>query len=249
MAATQIRLAICALVCLFPFAAHAEPPSRPFDSFEQAKKVARDGIYADHRTDFYCGCAFTPKKTGSGGRIDPKACGYKPRKNKARGKVLEWEHVVPAYYFGSERACWTKGNKKCVKADGTKFKGRACCAAVDKTFKRIEADLHNLTPAVGELNGDRSNLPYGMVAGEAREYGACDFEIGGEPRVTEPRPEVRGEAARIWLYMSDTYSVALTGEQRKMFEAWSKSDPVDDWERLRNRRVEAVQGNTNPYVK
>lgn len=35
----------------------------------------------------------------------------------------------------------------------------------------MEADLHNLTPAVGELNGDRSNLPYGIVKGEPREYG------------------------------------------------------------------------------
>lgn len=242
-------LLIGILACLVPLASYGEPPSRPFDSFEKAKKAARDGVYADHRTDFYCECSFTPKKTGAGGTINPKECGYKPRKNKARGKVLEWEHVVPAYYFGHERACWKTGHKKCVKSDGTKFKGRACCAQVDKTFKRIEADLHNLTPAVGELNGDRSNLPYGIVAGESREYGACDFEIGGNPRVTEPRDEVRGDAARVWLYMSDTYGIALTSEQRTMFQAWSKSDPVDQWERLRNRRIEAVQGNSNPYVK
>jgi deoxyribonuclease-1 len=34
-----------------------------------------------------------------------------------------------------------------------------------------------------------------------------------------------------------------------MFEAWSKSDPVDEWERLRDRRIDAVQGNKNPFVK
>ena len=115
--------------------------------------------------------------------------------------------------------------------------------------ERIEADLHNLTPAVGELNGDRSNTPYGIVEGEPRLYGECNFEIGGKPRVTEPREEVRGDAARIWLYMADTYKIKLSDTQRKMFEEWSAADPVDDWERLRDTRIWAAQGNRNPFVK
>jgi deoxyribonuclease I len=162
--------------------------------------------------------------------------------------VLEWEHVVPAAFFGQQRACWRTRHDKCVKSDGTQYKGRACCGRVDRTFKRIEADLHNLTPAVGELNGDRSNKPYGMVAGEPRLYGACNFEVGGKPSVTEPRDEVRGDDARIWLYMNATYKIRITTAQRDMFEAWSKVDPVDQWERLRDRRIEAVQGNKNPFV-
>jgi deoxyribonuclease-1 len=92
------------------------------------------------------------------------------------------------------------------------------CQPVDRAFRRIEADLHNLTPAVGELNGDRSNLPYGIVAGEPRLYGACNFEIGGKARVTEPREEVRGDAARIWLYMADSYKIKLGAAQRTLFE-------------------------------
>lgn len=241
-------LVVCVLA-LLPAASYGEPPSRPFESFDRAKKVARDAIYSEHHSDFYCGCAWTPNKTGSGGKIDPTECGYKPRKNKARGKVLEWEHIVPAAFFGQSRACWTKGNAKCVKSDGTKYKGRACCEKADKTFARTEADLHNLTPAVGELNADRSNTRYGIVDGEPRLYGACNFEVGGSPKVTEPRDEVRGDAARIWLYMSETYKIKLTDPQRKMFEAWSQADPVDNWERLRDRRIEAAQGNRNPFVK
>jgi deoxyribonuclease-1 len=227
----------------------ADPPPRPFASFDSAKRVARDAIYSEHHTDFYCGCAFTPTKSRSGGTIDATSCGYTPRKNKARGRVLEWEHVVPAAFFGQHRTCWRKGHEKCVNSKGVAFKGRKCCAKVDRTFRRIEADLHNLTPAVGELNGDRSNLPYGIVDGEPREYGACDFEISGKPRVTEPRDEVRGDAARIWLYMTDTYKIKLTTVQRKMFEQWSAADPVDAFERLRDTRIDAAQGNRNPHVK
>jgi deoxyribonuclease-1 len=243
------KLFVCmALSCAWTLGL-GDPPSRPFSAFEAAKKAARNGIYSEHHTDFYCGCAWTPNKTGIGGRIDASGCGYKFRKNKARGQVLEWEHVVPASFFGQQRACWRKGHDKCIKSDGTPFKGRSCCARVDRTFKRIEADLHNLTPAVGELNGDRSNKPYGMVAGEHREYGACDFEIGGTPKVTEPPDDVRGDAARIWLYMAETYKIKLTTAQREIFEQWAKADPVDQWERLRDRRIEAVQGNRNPFVR
>lgn len=237
------------IILLIPSIALGEPPTRPLKNFGSAKRIARDVIYSEHNIDFYCGCDYTPRKTGSGGIIDASECGYTPRKNKARGKQLEWEHVVPAYYFGSKRTCWKKGNAKCVKTDGTPYKGRECCSRVDKTFKKIEADLHNLTPAVGELNGDRSNLPYGIVQGEPREYGECDFEIGGTPKVTEPRDEVRGDAARIWLYMADTYGIKLTDPQRQMFETWSEDDPVDQMEELRDVRIEAAQGNHNEYVQ
>jgi len=152
-------------------------------------------------------------------------------------------------WCGGAGDCAVTDSIGCVKADGTPFKGRACCSKVDKTFQKIEADLHNLTPAVGELNGDRSNLPYGIVKGEPREYGKCNFEIGGTPKVTEPRDEVRGDAARIWLYMSDNYGTTLTDSKRQMFEAWSRDDPPDSWEKLRNRRIEAAQGNRNEYVE
>ena len=245
----MVRLMICFSLATCSLLAYADPPSRPLRSFAAAKKAARDGIYSEHHVDFYCGCAWEASKSGSGGKIDASACGYKPRKNKTRGKALEWEHVVPAAFFGQQRACWKKGSAKCVRSNGTKFKGRACCDLVDATFRRIEADLHNLTPAVGELNGDRSNTPYGLVSGEPRLYGACDFEIGGKPKVTEPPDGVRGDAARIWLYMSDTYGIKLTASQRAMFESWSTGDPVDAWERLRDLRIRKVQGNANPYVK
>lgn len=238
-----------AVALLAPAVALGDPPSRPLRSFRVAEKVARDVVYAGHHIDFYCACAWTPNKTGTSGEIDPSSCGYKSRKNKARGARLEWEHVVPAAFFGQSRACWRKGNPKCVRSNGKAYAGRACCEHVDTTFNHIEADLHNLTPAVGELNGDRSNTPYGIVPGEPRLYGACDFEVSGKPKVTEPPDNVRGEAARIWLYMSDTYSIELTAAQRAMFEEWSKDDPVDSWERLRNERIDAAQGNVNPYVK
>lgn len=114
----------------------------------------------------------------------------------------------------------------------------------------MEGDMHNLVPAVGELNGDRSDRPYGIVAGEPREYGACDFEIehAGGDGPTEPAESVRGDVARAWLYMSAEWGMELTDAERELLERWHLDDPADDWEILRDHRIQAVQGNANAYV-
>jgi endonuclease I len=38
-------------------------------------------------------------------------------------------------------------------------------------------------------------------------------------------------------------------KNRTLFEAWDREDPVNAWERERARRIEQLQGNTNPFVK
>ena len=238
-------LALSALANAQP--APAEPPSKPIQSFSKAKKIARDEVYKDHNVTIYCGCNYTPYSR-SGGEIDSNGCGYLPRKNATRGKRLEWEHLMPASIFGRNRPCWKDGHDDCVNTTGAKFKGRRCCARVDVQFKQMEADLHNLAPAVGEINGDRSNFSYGIVSGEHRLYGQCDFEIDFERRVVEPADEVRGDVARALLYMSEAYGVKLDEAPRTLMERWNTLDPPDNWELLRDSRIAAIQGNRNSYV-
>ena len=48
--------------------------------------------------------------------------------------------------------------------------------------------------------------------------------------------------------MSDKYNITLSKQERKMMEVWNKLDPVDEWERIKNRRVVKLQGNLNKYV-
>ena len=242
--------AVILVLGLVPISAPADPPSNPITSFSTAKKKARNEVYFDHRTTLYCGCDYKHSTSASGGVIDPTACGYQVRADAMRGGRLEWEHIMPAFEFGHLRACWREGHPDCVKADGTPFKGRKCCAksGVDPEFRKMEADLHNLAPSVGELNADRSNHPYGIVENEPREYGSCDFEVAGSPKTAEPMESIRGEVARVWLYMSETYNVRLSREERAMFEAWHEADPVDTFEVLRDERIEAIQGNKNRWV-
>lgn len=230
--------------------ASAEPPSQPVGSFSTAKKIARDKVYAGRHTTFYCGCAFTPSGT-SGGVIDPTQCGYQVSHDATRGGRLEWEHVMPASRIGGHRDCWKRRENfpACFKSNGKLRSGRDCCLKVDAGFKLAHNDLHNLTPAVGELNGDRSDHPYGIVEDEPRDYGSCDFEIGESPKVAEPAEAIRGDIARIWLYMSETHGVALTLEERGLMERWSQADLIDAQERERDQRIKDEQGNHNPHVK
>jgi deoxyribonuclease-1 len=41
----------------------------------------------------------------------------------------------------------------------------------------------------------------------------------------------------------------ISKKNRKLFEAWDKSDQVDAWECERQRRIESLQGNANDFVK
>lgn len=211
------------LLLLLPCLATAEPTT-----FSQAKR-ALAAVYEDHPITFYCGCSF-----GRDG-IHAASCGLTPRKQPERAARVEWEHVVPAHELGGDLPCWQQG-------------GRRACRN-DPLFQAMEGDMHNLVPAVGELNGDRSNFRYGILLGEAREYGACDFEVDFSARVAEPKEDVRGNIARTYFYMAERYGMRIDPLQQALFRHWSNLDPVDDWERERAARVERVQGRVNRFVQ
>ncbi|MFO7529536.1 MAG: alpha/beta fold hydrolase [Marinobacter sp.] len=166
------------------------------------------------------------------------ACGYVPRKNNKRSQSIEWEHVVPAHALGQSRQCWRE--PICTNSKGKPYKGRQCCEKVDPVFRAMVSDLRNLVPAIGELNGDRSNYTFSMLEGEPRNYGACDFEVDRSLRKVEPRPEVRGDIARTYFYMHETYGLPLSGKQRQLFEVWDREDPLSEWEVLRNARIDSI---------
>ena len=211
-------------------------------SFTRAKKEIMD-IHHDHAKTFYCGCDYTPDK-----QIDLEGCGYKVRKSASRAQRVEIEHVVPASAFGKKLSSWSSGHEDCVDGQGKAYKGRRCAERVSQLFKLMQADLHNLQPAIGEVNGDRSDRPMGEIPGEERAYGRCDVEISRE--FIEPRQAIRGDVARAYLYMDWAYPgfALLSQEQRVLFERWSAQDPPDAWERERAKRVQKIQGNPNPFI-
>ena len=197
-------------------------------SFSSAKRKLYP-LYADLglQTTFYCNCEYNNKKP------DLSSCGVVPKKNVKRMGRTEVEHVMPISFLGHTLKCWNNG-------------GRKNCGKVDPFFKRAEGDLHNLVPALGEVNGNRSNYPpVENIAGEVRKYGDCDVEI--YKKKFEPPANKRGDIARAYLYMKEVYNAPLTSDDIEMFERWNRTDPPTKEEIDIHNAKAKIQGNKNPY--
>lgn len=207
------------------FSAHAQTESA-IQNFNRAKNLAHKLVFTpEHRKDIYCGCQYNQEK-----EILWETCGYQPRHAIERGKRLEWEHVVPAKYFVVKLAC----------------RSRDQCQDNVAIFQKFEGDLHNLRPAVGELNLDRSSKLYGIVQKKEKKYGQCEFYTTKSR--TEPPDNVKGDVARITLYMNEKYNIGLPPEYLDLMHQWAMSDPVDAEEKEINHRIYKIQGDYNPYV-
>lgn len=215
------------LFVLFPFAIQAAPAD-----FDAAKRIAQK-IYSDEVADFYCNCQI--RWVGGKGQPDLRSCGYQVRKNGPRAQRIEWEHVVPAQQFGVGRACWRQG-------------GREQCGYTDQTFRQMEADLFNLKPALGEVNGDRAHFRFAELPEIPAQHGACPVRIDFKRQLAQPRAEIRGDIARIYFYMADRYQLKLSDAEQQLFLRWHQQDPVDDRELALMRRTAQHMGHQNEFV-
>jgi deoxyribonuclease-1 len=244
---TSMKLIVSLLtVLLCTTAALAqEPPS----SFQSAKKLLADlHEQIDYQYTLYCGCPYT-RTTTSGGSVDREACGVTARSNETRSKRIEWEHVVPASWFGQTRACWKLKEEAYPECEGKT--GRKCCESVNEDFALAHNDPNNLFPSVGEVNADRSNYPYGEVEGEPRLYGKCDAEIIELPeggKLFEPAEgKVRGTTARAMLYMAQVYGVNVELPMTEIW-MWHKNNPPEAWEIERAKLIAEKTGLYNEWI-
>jgi len=149
---------------------------------------------------------------------------------------LNCEHIVPQSFFGA--------------------------------VSPMKSDLYNMQPCHESANSARNNNGYGEVLdATAQWYGlsatgsyvtqgnvpanaAVWSERSGE--VWEPREDRKGDIARFVFYFYTVYPVAagdlsLLADPAVLY-GWHLADPVTPEELARTERVEAVQGNYNPYV-
>jgi len=212
------------------------------DSFNRAKKILEREVYYDHRVTVYCGYEYDE---------DKRIClpdGFTTSAHQKRALKVEWEHAVPAENFGRAFVEWREGDPVCVDNRGKAFKGRKCAEKANERYRYMQADMYNLFPAVGAVNAVRSNKQYSELPGVPSAFGTCAAKVDGKR--FEPPQQAKGELARAALYMDQEYpEYRLSRQQKRLFEAWSKQDPVDEWECIRTRRIERIQGNENTVVK
>jgi deoxyribonuclease-1 len=152
-------------------------------------------------------------------------------------KDVNIEHIFPM--------SWVMKGLRCGDRDQ--------CRRSSERFRFIESDMHNMYPALSEVNKIRSAMAFGTIKGEKylRIAAApnCDFEVDFRKRRVEPSPASRGEIARAMLYMDDTYSeLELFKRQRDMLIKWHESDRPSKLEKKRNDVIEELQGTRNRWV-
>ncbi len=160
-------------------------------------------------------------------------CGVPFARPKGRhARKLNVEHVFPMSWVTRALGC---GKRK-------------ACRKNSALFNRIEADLHNLYPARADINQERSSMAFGIVRGEKRRYGKCDFEVNRRARIAEPRPAARGKIARAMFYMARRYDLKIFRRQRRLLRQWNRAHPPGADEKRRNDVIERIQGKRNPYI-
>lgn len=217
------------------------PSAQAVESFSKAKKILPSIYYElqqkyGYTSTIYCGCELSYKGSGKNVRwsVDLDSCGYEARKNLKRAQRIEVEHVMSAWEFGHQLKCWREG-------------GRKNCGD-NSVFDEMEGDLHNLYPAVGEVNGDRGNFQFTDMGAKPTQYGQCQMVVDFKGKKAQPPKDAMGPIARAHLYMAEQYNIRLAPAQRKLYEAWNKQHPATPFECDRNELIKKAQGNYNRFI-
>ena len=208
-------------------------------SWQSTKNMADDTVYFNGGRTFYCDCLWSSDKDNDGsGRPELSECGYKaPKSYSSRASRIEWEHVVPASLLPANKLqCWREG-------------GREKCERESPEARTMIYDLHNLVPAIGQVNALRSNDLYMDIDDRAIStvhFGQCQAK--DSPNGFEPPDYRKGDVARIWFYMEDRYALQIPSDTRRTLIEWHRADPVSQEEIDRNQLIFITQGNVNPFV-
>ena len=139
------------------------------------------------------------------------------------------------------------------------------------------SDAYHLYPTDGQVNGQRSNYPFGECANGTTlkgngcvglgRLGTSTFP-GYRGTVFEPDDEYKGDFARTYFYMAACYNdkisswtsgeggKVMAGNNYPVFKTWvvellmkwHRQDPVSEKETDRNDAVYAHQRNRNPFI-
>lgn len=114
-----------------------------------------------------------------------------------------------------------------------------------------KTDAHHVMPSDCLTNSVRGNNNFDEIT--SGSYVSTSLGVVTECKTTsstfEPRDEVKGDVARILLYMIVRYDYSFdTVISKELALKWNEEDPVDDFESNRNDVIYSYQNNRNPFV-
>lgn len=128
----------------------------------------------------------------------------------------------------------------------------------DKMMQKT--DLHHLFITDAKANHLRGHQHFGEVQNFLSGKGQC--KNAGLGILVQPPANVawssndyyqppsfhRGNVARALFYFATRYQLKINDTQEYFLRKWHKEDPVDEIDVIRNDRIEAIQGNRNPFI-
>jgi uncharacterized protein YjdB/endonuclease I len=135
------------------------------------------------------------------------------------------------------------------------------------------ADFQHLRPSIPNINSTRGNMPFADLghSGTQVQYNGSNTGSSYSGGCWEPRDAVKGDVARILMYVYTQYGTGFggttgtytgplnitdvvytaTGTAQAAWNLlldWSTDDPVDSFEMARNNQAAVYQGNRNPFI-
>lgn len=234
---------VVGLECIHQFDANGEilfqGQSEKISLTFSAAKRKMASIYGAVGETFYCRCPFL----GNAVVMDEKCSARYELGSYFKVQKIEFEHVLTASLIKKKLLAKQMRRialSKCLK------KNRKCLKQSSSLFKFLEGDLHNIRPVIGQINRIRGAKKMAEIS--HMEGPGCRFKVRGQ--VFEPSSEVKGDTARIHLYMNEKYRQLELLDESSVFRflKWHVHDPVDATEIFVNAKVAELQGDSNFWL-
>lgn len=134
-------------------------------------------------------------------------------------------------------------------------------------------DIHHLRPALNTYNSTRGNTPYGIIEDKSTAKRLGDTDNFYTSTVFEPSDEIKGDVARVLMYVYTRYSNTLSSSENELgargdlkisnvvytsentdtaawnlLLSWNELDPVNHLEMERNNNAQGIEGNRNVFI-
>lgn len=193
-----------------------------------------------------------------------------------KGLLEFYTHETLTHDFGSTTGIPNKEHVWCKSLTNGLWK------QTSKSYTGGGSDMHHIRPTEMTLNSTRSSNKYGKVTSGKEAYSkttsGAKSKLGGYVGggVFEPLDNVKGDAARIVMYVYTHYNTYMnvsgstngSGNSSyfgtlnftdimapssksaaiELLLEWNELDPVDAIEEKRNEEAFKVQGNRNPFI-
>jgi len=210
------------------------------DNRSQAKNVLMM-MHLDYKVTAVNSCQYDYDKSSC---MDKSMVNGTSCQMEEQNLTMRWMQVVPDTFYGREYSCMAQ--QPCTNIFSKKaFGGPMCCRRIDVTYRKMEADLFNLIPVVSLL-AEQQN---GRIFYDVVKVDVMLGKVKADQQYLEPPDETKGNIARVYLYMDETYDLHLSAKQKETYLRWHQKDAVDAKECDLGQLILKVQGGNNHWIE